>query len=100
MTTLTESITQLRHSIGKGFNWRLFLQDNVTGSWYQTVWIVFLTLLTASYAIGQVNELPLSALITLGLWALGVILVVYGELFQKHSRLSRWLKGNSTQFRL
>ncbi len=94
MTTIVESITQFRGSVDKRFNWRLFLQDNVTGSWFQTVWIAFLTLVTAFFAVGKVNELPVATILILVLWVVGILLVVWGELFQKHSKLSRWLKGN------
>jgi general L-amino acid transport system permease protein len=94
MTKLAESITQLRGSIGRGFNWRLFLEDNIIGSWYQTVWVVLLTLVTASYTVGQFDELPVSTIIALVAWLVGILLVVVGELRHRHTRVSRWLKEN------
>ncbi len=61
MTAITESITELRGSIGRKINWQLFLQDNVTGSWFQTVGVLLLTLITVNYTIGQLQSLPFRA---------------------------------------
>jgi general L-amino acid transport system permease protein len=70
------------------------MQDNVTGSWFQTVWVVVLTLVTAFYVVGKVQELPILVTIILALWLVGVGMVVWGELSLNHSRVSRWLKNN------
>jgi len=94
MTSLTDNISKLRTSVGRGINWRILMQDNITGSWYQAVWIVVLTLGTTFYTVGKVQELPILVISILVLWLLGVGLVVRGELFHQHSRLSRWLKKN------
>ncbi len=94
MTTLIESITQLRGSVGRGFNWRLFLEDNITGSWYQAVLVALLTLVTTFYAAGQYDELPISTIIVLVAWLVGILMVVVGELRHRHTRVSRWLKAN------
>jgi general L-amino acid transport system permease protein len=84
----------LRGSFGRGFNWQLFLQDNITGSWYQTVLVAVLTLITAFYTVGQFNKSPTRTTIVLLVWLLGVLMVVVGELRHRHTRLSRWLKAN------
>lgn len=94
MATLTESINQLRGSIGRGFNWQLFLQDNITGSWFQTVWVAVLTLYTAYYTVGQLQSLPVTTIIILILWVIGIVLVTVGALRHRHTTLSRWLKEN------
>ena len=94
MTTTTELTSETREYVGRGFNWRLFLQDNIIGSWYQTVWIVFLTFITAYSAFGQFRKSSLSTTIILALWLLGVLMVVVGELFRRHTGVSRWLKRN------
>ena len=94
MATFAESITQIRKSVGRGWNWRLFLEDNVTGSWYQTVWIILLALVTGLVAAGQYSSRPLSTTIILILWLVGIALVVTGALFQRHNPASRWLKNN------
>lgn len=94
MTTTTELTTETREYVGRGFNWRLFLQDNITGSWYQTIWIVFLAFITAYYAVGQFKKSSLSTIIVLAVWLLGVLMIVVGELFRRHTGVSRWLKRN------
>jgi general L-amino acid transport system permease protein len=94
MTTSNDSITQMRGSIGRGFNWRLFLEDNITGSWYQTVWVILLTTVTAFYTVGQLGRLPVSTIILLVIWLVGILMVVVGELRHQRSRVSRWLKEN------
>ena len=73
MSTMTESITQLRDSFGRGFNWQLFLQDNITGSWMQTATVAVLTLFTAYYTVGRFTKLPVSTAIVLVLWLVGVL---------------------------
>jgi len=94
MTTLTNKMTQLQESLADRFNWRLFLADNITGSGYQTAWIIVLTLVTALYTISQLGSRPLITTIVLIAWVVGLVMIVYGELFLKHSRMSRWLKDN------
>lgn len=94
MTTIAKNITQLRFSVGRGINWRLFLQDNITGSWYQMVVVGLMTLITAVYTVGQLNELPVSTIIILVAWLVGVTMVILGGLRHKHTALSRWLKNN------
>jgi general L-amino acid transport system permease protein len=70
------------------------LEDNIIGSWYQTVWVALLTLVTAFYAAGQLDELPVSTIIVLAAWLVGILMVVVGGLRHQHTRLSRWLKEN------
>jgi general L-amino acid transport system permease protein len=94
MTSLTENVTKQRVSLRRGINWRIILQDNITGSWFQAVWIFVLTLGTAIYVVGKVQEFPILVSIILALWLVGVAMVVWGELSHKHSRVSRWLKNN------
>lgn len=94
MTAITKSINQLRGSLERGFNWQLFLQDNITGSWLQMVWVAALALLTVYYTIQQMQSLPVTTIIVLVLWVVGVVLVAVGALRRKHTPISRWLKEN------
>ena len=73
MTTITDTVTDLRETAGRRFNWRLFLQDNITGSWYQTLWVAILTLFTAFYTVGRFNESPISTIIVLVVWFVGLM---------------------------
>jgi len=88
-------MTQTSEPISKTqFNWRLFLQDNITGSWYQMVLVAFLALISISYSIGQLKKLPALTIIVLGLWLLGILIVAIGDLRHNQSRVGRWLKKN------
>ena len=91
MTTLTK---QKQTPIGKGFNWQIFLQDNITGSWLQMVLVALLTLVTVFYAIGQYDKLPVSTIIVVAVWLVGILVVVVGELGRQHTAVGRWLKEN------
>jgi len=94
MTTNIESTTPQETSIGRGFNWQLFLQDNITGSWYQTVLVIVLAIVAVSYAAGQYETYPVSTMIVVAVWLVGIVLVVVGALRHQHIALSRWLKEN------
>ena len=94
MTTNIESTTHQKDSLGRGFNWQIFLQDNLTGSWYQAVFVLVLAIITANYAIRQYGTYPVATIILVVAWLAGIILVVVGELRNHHIALSRWLKAN------
>jgi len=94
MTTIADSINELRGSVGRGFNWRLWLEDNVTGSWFQTLGVFLLALVTVFFAAGQFDSQPVTTIIIVVVWLAGIIMVAAGELLHKHSGISRWLKNN------
>ena len=94
MTTNTESTAQESVGFGRGINWQLFLQDNITGSWFQAVLVLGLAIVAAFYTLGQFEDHPLTTAIIVGGWIVGIVLVVYGELRHHHSRISRWIKQN------
>ena len=94
MTSLTDSITQWRGSIGRGINWQVFLLDNITGSWYQTVFVAVLALAGVFYTVRQFGNAPILTLVVLVLWLAGILMVVVGELRHHHTAVSRWLKNN------
>jgi general L-amino acid transport system permease protein len=94
MTTHTETTTQNETSTGRGFNWQFFLQDNLTGSWYQMILVLALAIITGVYAYGRYEESPTTTIVVLVAWLLGIFMVVFGELRHRHNNLSRWLKGN------
>lgn len=85
---------QPRGSFSKKFNWRYFLQDNITGNRWLLLWVLFLTLVTVGLAISQLQSAPMRAGVIIGIWALAVILSVVGELFTLHSPISHWLNEN------
>jgi len=94
MTTHIESTTQQETSSSRGFNWQLFLQDNITGSWYQAILVLALAIITANYAVGQYDTSPVLTIIVLAIWLIGIVMVVIGEGRRHHTNLSRWLKEN------
>ena len=95
MATITSKPTEERRgSFSKRFNWDYFLQDNVTGSRAQTIWIGILFLITLATTISGFISAPGRTAIIVGLWALAIVGVVVGELFNLHNIASRWLKEN------
>ncbi len=94
MTTHTETTTQNETSTGRGFNWQFFLQDNLTGSWYQTLIVLALAVITGVYTNGQYQESRTSTIIVFVAWLIGIAMVIFGEFRHRHTNFSRWLKGN------
>jgi len=93
MTEITNTTTRLQDNI-RDYNWKFFLLDNITGSRFQTVWIMILTLATAAFAVTQFQKMPTATIAILIAWAIGTIMVVVGTLFHRHTKVSRWLKNN------
>jgi len=93
MTEITKTTTRYQDQI-RDYNWQFFLLDNLTGSRSQTIWIAILTLATALFAAAQFQKMPTATIAILAAWGVGTIMVVVGTLFQRHTKLSRWLKNN------
>ena len=85
---------KFQNSVGSQFNWRYFLQDNITGSWLLTVWIVLLSVATAVYTMQQMQALPLSTIVVLILWVVGLGFALANGLFKKKTAVGAWLKTN------
>lgn len=85
---------KFENSVGSQFNWRYFLQDNITGSWLLMVWIVLLSIATAVYTVQQMQALPLTTIIVLILWVVGIGLALSNGLFKKKTAVGAWLKTN------
>jgi len=94
MAAFTESLTRIRSSVEQRFNWNYFLQDNITGSLWLTVWVLFLALVTTFYTIRQLEVAPLSTIIILVAVGVGLVLAVANGLFQYHTRVGEWLRLN------
>ena len=91
MTAITQKIQE---SVGAWFNWRYFLQDNITGSWYLTVWVLLLSIATAVYTFQQLAARPVTTIIVLVLWVVGIGLTLMTGLFKRHTLVGAWLKEN------
>ncbi|MEM7128953.1 MAG: amino acid ABC transporter permease [Chloroflexota bacterium] len=85
---------QPRGSFSRKFNWRYFLQDNITGNRWLFLWVLFLTVVTVGLTYSQLQSAPVRAGAIVGIWGIAVVLSVVGELFTLHTPLSRWLNGN------
>ncbi|MCA9949890.1 MAG: amino acid ABC transporter permease [Anaerolineales bacterium] len=85
---------RFQESISQRFNWQYFLQDNVTGSWFLTVWVVILLLATLGLTIRQMGVFPGATIIILLAWFIGILLTAGEGLHIYHSRVGRWLKTN------
>ncbi len=93
-TTTNKPPVQKRGTFSKRFNATYFLQDNITGSRGQLIWVIILTILTLGVLVQQLGNAPSRAWIIFGIWAVGVIGTVVGELFTLHIGATRWLKEN------
>ena len=90
MATTTGTLSErLQESVGRRFNWQYFLQDNITGSWLLTLWVVVLGLATLAFTISMLGAFPLAATIILAVWVLGILLVAAEGLHIRHSRVAR-----------
>lgn len=94
MTAITELITKRFESIEDRFNWRYFLQDNVTSSWYLTVWVLILAIAAVAYTISQMSISPVSTIIILVAWLIGLGFAVANGLFKRSTSVGAWLKAN------
>lgn len=94
MAAIAESITQIRSSVSQRFNWRYFVQDNLTSSWILTLWVIFLASVTLLFTISQIRVEPLVTTLILVAWFAGIVLVIAGALFQLRSTIADWLHRN------
>ena len=95
MASITGSLTErFQGTVGQRFNWGYFLQDNITGSWLLTVWVIIITLATLTLTVRQVRTFPTATNITLAVWLIGILLAVAEGLGIRHSRPGRWLRSN------
>ncbi len=95
MTAITETFSErFQESVSRRFNWQYFLQDNLTGSWLLTIWVVVLALATLALTINQLGTFPLATTLILILWFIGILVAVAEGLHIRHSRAGRWLKAN------
>ena len=91
MAALTE---RFQESVSRRFNWHYFLQDNITGSWLLTIWVIILALATLALTVSQMSASPAATTITLLAWLICILLAVAEGLHIRYSRVGRWLKTN------
>lgn len=91
MTAITETFSE---RVSRRFNWQYFLQDNITGSWLLTLWVIILALATIALTITQLGTFPLATTIILIAWVIGILVTAAEGLHMYHSGIGRWLKVN------
>ena len=91
MAAITE---RFQESVGRRFNWQYFLQDNITGSWLLTIWVIVLSLATLALTIQQSSAFPTATIIIVLAWFISILVAVAEGLHIRHSRLGRLLKTN------
>ena len=75
-------------------DFRAFVEEQITKSWGLTIWLLFMTYLTLSVAIGQLTASPIITAIVLMVWAVSVAYSVMSDVTRTYSPVSIWLKGN------
>lgn len=93
-TTTVPFRERFQESISRRFNWQYFLQDNITGSWFLTIWVIVLLLATLGLTVRQLGIFPAATAVILITWFIGILLTVAEGLHFYHSAVGRWLKAN------
>ena len=76
------------------FNWRYFLQDNVTGSPLLFGWVVGLMLLTLTVTVVLLQSNTIATIVIGVIWLGSVLLTYSAEVNHRHTRFTQWLKTN------
>ena len=71
-----------------------FVKEQITKSWWLTLWLIVLTLITVQFVISRVAASPISTIVVLILWVVTVSMVAVSELRHKHTVLTLWMKNN------
>ena len=94
MTTLPQKQTLINLPADFQFQINRFVAEQVTRSWFLTLWLIVLTLFTINTIVGRVQAAPVSTILVFIIWIVTVALVAVNELRHKHNALSLWLKNN------
>ena len=76
----------------RNLNLRRYWLDNVRRSWFQTIWLLILLLVTIWFAIGQLQEHFASTIIIFVVWAASVIWTAVSDVRRSHRPMTLWLK--------
>ncbi len=95
MAAITESLSErFQETMSRRFNWQYFLQDNITGSWLLTAWVIILSLATLILTVRQLAAAPTATTILLLVWFIALLAAAAEGLHIRYSRVGRWLKAN------
>lgn len=90
MTFFKNSISQMHLSADVD----RFVKEQITKSWWLTLWLIVLTLVALRFVIARISANPISTIVVLILWVVTVGMVAVNELRHKHTALSLWMKNN------
>jgi general L-amino acid transport system permease protein len=95
MTTLRHNIqSALRGESEIHFHLRDFIQENITRSWWLTLWLAVLTYVVARVVLSQLAAAPVLTGIILLAWVLSVGATVISNVLHHHSPATFWLSRN------
>lgn len=76
------------------FDWQAFISENITRTWWLTVWLAFLTYFTTRLAVGQWIARPWSTTLLVVVWIGSLALTLWRDARHRHTDYTRWLKAN------
>lgn len=71
-----------------------FIKEQITKSWWLTLWLIVLALFSFQFVIGRIAANPISTIVVLILWVASVGMVAVNELRHKHTSMTLWMKNN------
>lgn len=71
-----------------------FVKEQITKSWWLTLWLIVLAVITVQVVISRIVASPFSTIVVLILWVVTVSMVAINELRHKHTAMTLWLKNN------
>lgn len=77
-----------------GFDWNRFVSENITRSWWLTLWLILLTYITIQLTLSRLQAAPISTILVLIVWAATVLITVGAEVARRHRPLTLWLRNN------
>lgn len=97
MATLRQTVTEMVFPLERRrihFNWSAWVSDHITRSWWLTLWLLLLAVVSFRFTMGRLEAAPLSTLVVLVVWAVSVAITVYAELIHRHTAVTLWLRYN------
>lgn len=76
------------------FDWQSLIKENVTRSWWLTLWLIALVYFTTRFVAGQWQAHPLTTSVLTALWGISVALTWWREGAHHHTEWTRWLRAN------
>jgi len=94
MGALTDALPERSSGPIRKFNFAAWSRENVTKSWLLTAWLIILAIVAVLMTVSAFTTDALTATVVILLWAVGLAMVIFGEVARKHNSLSNWLKSH------